>query len=168
MCRHCRARGEMLKRIKDGEIGDLTMLRAYRMAGRTAKESTPRMPSTETSELIWQIKWFHAFLWASGGCVQRFSDPQRRRMLLDERRLAREGAGLRRPALPRRQRRSELRQLLRRIHVRRRGQAVPCTAARSTAATAIIPATATARRDRASSRPAAMHHRSAVYSRTRT
>ncbi len=72
MCRHCRARGEMLKRIKDGEIGDLTMLRAYRMAGRTAKESTPRMPSTETSELIWQIKWFHAFLWASGGSYSDF------------------------------------------------------------------------------------------------
>ena len=37
MCRHCRARGEMFDRIKDGEIGDLTMMRAYRMAGRTAK-----------------------------------------------------------------------------------------------------------------------------------
>ena len=33
MCRHCRARGEMFKRIKDGAIGDLTMMRAYRMAG---------------------------------------------------------------------------------------------------------------------------------------
>ena len=33
MCRHCEARGELFNRIKDGEIGDLTLLRAYRMAG---------------------------------------------------------------------------------------------------------------------------------------
>lgn len=72
MCRHCRARGEMFDRIKDGAIGDLTMLRAYRMAGRTAKESTPRMPAGEPSELIWQIKWFHSFLWLSGGSFSDF------------------------------------------------------------------------------------------------
>jgi predicted dehydrogenase len=72
MCRHCRARGEMFDRIKDGAIGDLTMMRAYRIAGRTAKESTPRKPADEPSELIWQIKWFHAFLWASGGAFSDF------------------------------------------------------------------------------------------------
>jgi predicted dehydrogenase len=72
MCRHCRARGEMFQRIKDGEIGDLTMMRAYRIAGRTAKESTPRMPASEPSELLWQIKWFHAFLWLSGGSFSDF------------------------------------------------------------------------------------------------
>jgi predicted dehydrogenase len=72
MCRHCRARGEMFKRIKDGEIGDLTMMRAYRMAGRTASESSTRKPEDEPSELIWQIKRFHSFLWASGGCYSDF------------------------------------------------------------------------------------------------
>ena len=33
MCRHCDARQELFDRIKDGEIGDLTLLRAYRMTG---------------------------------------------------------------------------------------------------------------------------------------
>jgi predicted dehydrogenase len=72
MCRHCRARGELYQRIKDGTIGDLTMMRAYRIAGRTATESSPRMPSNEPSELIWQIKRFHSFLWASGGAFSDF------------------------------------------------------------------------------------------------
>jgi predicted dehydrogenase len=72
MCRHCRARGEMASRIKDGEIGDLTMMRAYRMAGRTASESTRPKPDDEPSELIWQIKRFHSFLWASGGSFSDF------------------------------------------------------------------------------------------------
>jgi predicted dehydrogenase len=72
MCRHCRARGEMASRIKDGEIGDLTMMRAYRMAGRTASESTRPMPEDEQSELLWQIRRFHAFLWASGGAFSDF------------------------------------------------------------------------------------------------
>jgi predicted dehydrogenase len=72
MCRHCRARGEMHDRIKDGAIGDLTMMRAYRMAGRTASESTQRMPEDERSELLWQIRRFHSFLWLSGGAFSDF------------------------------------------------------------------------------------------------
>lgn len=72
MCRHCRARGDLYKRIQDGAIGDLTMLRAYRIAGTTAKESSPRKPADEPSELIWQIKRFHSFLWASGGAFSDF------------------------------------------------------------------------------------------------
>src|SRR5262249_24605411 len=38
MCRHCVARGELFDRIKSGELGDLLLLRAYRMAGVTALE----------------------------------------------------------------------------------------------------------------------------------
>src|SRR5438105_5094753 len=72
MCRHCRARGELYQRIKDGAIGDLTTMRAYRIAGTTAKESSPRKPADEPSELIWQIKRFHSFLWASGGAFSDF------------------------------------------------------------------------------------------------
>jgi len=72
MCRHCRSRGELHKRIKDGQIGDLTMLRAYRIAGRTAKEAAQPKPANEASELLWQIKWFHSFLWASGGAFSDF------------------------------------------------------------------------------------------------
>jgi predicted dehydrogenase len=72
MCRHCRARGELYQRIKDGTIGDLTMMRAYRIAGRTAKEAAPPKPADEPSELLWQIKWFHSFLWLSGGSFSDF------------------------------------------------------------------------------------------------
>jgi predicted dehydrogenase len=31
MCRHCRVRGELFDRIQNGEIGDLMLMRAYRM-----------------------------------------------------------------------------------------------------------------------------------------
>ncbi|MFL5245937.1 MAG: Gfo/Idh/MocA family protein [Gemmataceae bacterium] len=71
MCRHCVVRQELFKRIKDGQIGDLTMLRAYRQAGLTAKENSPPKPDGIT-ELLYQIKRFHSFLWASGGCYSDF------------------------------------------------------------------------------------------------
>ncbi|MCA9263257.1 MAG: Gfo/Idh/MocA family oxidoreductase [Planctomycetales bacterium] len=71
MCRHCEARGELFQRVKDGAIGDITMMRAYRMAGPTAKEATGPKPEG-ISELMFQIDQFHSFLWASGGAVSDF------------------------------------------------------------------------------------------------
>jgi predicted dehydrogenase len=68
MVRHCRGRHELLERIKGGEIGEITLLRGYRMAGRSATAS--RKPGN-LSELMWQIRTFHSWLWSSGGC---FSD----------------------------------------------------------------------------------------------
>jgi len=41
------------------------------MAGRTAMEASPRKPDG-ISELLYQIKRFHSFLWASGGCYSDF------------------------------------------------------------------------------------------------
>ncbi|HZU37862.1 MAG TPA: Gfo/Idh/MocA family oxidoreductase [Gemmataceae bacterium] len=72
MCRHCRVRAELYKRIKDGQIGDIVSLRAYRQAGHTAKENAPWPPREGMSELLHQIYWFHSFLWASGGCYSDF------------------------------------------------------------------------------------------------
>ncbi len=73
MCRHCRARGEMFHRIRDGEIGEILLLRAYRMAGKTAKETSPPWKANHgISELLYQIQRFHSFLWASGGCYSDF------------------------------------------------------------------------------------------------
>lgn len=73
MCRHCEVRGELFKRIKDGQIGDLTLLRAYRMAGPTAHAFAGINPDpTEMSDLLYQIQEFHAFLWASGGAYSDF------------------------------------------------------------------------------------------------
>lgn len=71
MCRHCVARGELYDRIRDGEIGEITLLQAYRMAGPTGSAATGRKPSNQ-SELEYQIRRFHAFLWASGGAFSDF------------------------------------------------------------------------------------------------
>jgi len=68
MVRHCRGRHELLKRIKDGEIGEIVLLRGYRMSGRSATAS--RKPAN-LSDLLWQIRTFHSWIWSSGGC---FSD----------------------------------------------------------------------------------------------
>ncbi|MCA9126148.1 MAG: gfo/Idh/MocA family oxidoreductase, partial [Planctomycetales bacterium] len=71
MCRHCEARGELFKRIQDGEIGDLLMLRAYRMAGPTGSAAVPANPGN-MSPLMYQIANFHGFLWLSGGAFSDF------------------------------------------------------------------------------------------------
>ena len=71
MCRHCEARGELFDRIQSGEMGQLTMLRAYRMHPPVGSAFTPPKPKDE-NELMWQIKNFHSFLWASGGCYSDF------------------------------------------------------------------------------------------------
>jgi predicted dehydrogenase len=68
MVRHCRGRQELLSRIRDGEIGDIILLRGYRMSGRSA--TATRKPDSMT-ELMWQIRTFHSWIWSSGGC---FSD----------------------------------------------------------------------------------------------
>ena len=71
MCRHCDARRELFDRIQNGEIGDISMMRAYRMAGPTASaHSKPNDGSMP--DLMYQIKRFHSFLWLSGGAVSDF------------------------------------------------------------------------------------------------
>ncbi|MCC6509170.1 MAG: Gfo/Idh/MocA family oxidoreductase [Pirellulaceae bacterium] len=71
MCRHCVARQELHDRIQGGEIGDIVLMRAYRMAGPTGSAAALKKPKDE-SELMYQIRNFHAFLWASGGGFSDF------------------------------------------------------------------------------------------------
>ncbi|HMB06241.1 MAG TPA: Gfo/Idh/MocA family oxidoreductase [Isosphaeraceae bacterium] len=71
MGRHCEARQELYTRIKDGEIGDIVMLRAYRQTGPIGSALTPPRPD-DIGELLYQVKKFHGFLWASGGCYSDF------------------------------------------------------------------------------------------------
>ena len=71
MVRHCRGRQELHKRISDGEIGDLLLMRAYRMHGPVATCFSTRKPA-DRDELTWQIERFHSFLWASGGLFNDF------------------------------------------------------------------------------------------------
>jgi predicted dehydrogenase len=71
MSRHSRALQELFQRIQNGEIGDPILLRGYRMHGPVGHAFQTKWPG-DPSELLWQIKHFHAFLWASGGCYSDF------------------------------------------------------------------------------------------------
>jgi predicted dehydrogenase len=71
MCRHCAARKELFQRIRNGEIGDLVLMRAYRLAGPTAHAFVEPRPR-HINELLYQIREFHGFLWASGGAFSDF------------------------------------------------------------------------------------------------
>jgi predicted dehydrogenase len=68
--RHARHLQELAKRVHDGEIGDIVLERGYRMHGPAGSfQSLPKPPGI--SELMYQIRRFHSFIWASGG---NFSD----------------------------------------------------------------------------------------------
>jgi len=71
MSRHSRPMQELHQRIQDGEIGDVILLRGYRMHGPAASAVSTKWPG-KPSELLWQIQRFHSFLWASGGCYNDF------------------------------------------------------------------------------------------------
>ncbi|MEO7297607.1 MAG: Gfo/Idh/MocA family oxidoreductase [Verrucomicrobiota bacterium] len=72
MSRHSKALQEVHQRIQDGEIGDIILMRGYRMApGPLASQFSEKWPGNP-SELLWQISRFHSFLWASGGCYSDF------------------------------------------------------------------------------------------------
>lgn len=71
MSRHSRAMQELHKRIQDGEIGDVILMRGYRMHGPVGSAFSTKWPG-EPGELQWQIRRFHSFLWASGGCYSDF------------------------------------------------------------------------------------------------
>ncbi len=71
MSRHSRPLQELQKRIQDGELGDIILLRGYRMHGPAGSAFVTKWPGNP-SELLWQIRNFHSFLWASGGCFNDF------------------------------------------------------------------------------------------------
>jgi predicted dehydrogenase len=71
MSRHSRSLQEVHARIQDGEIGDIILMRGYRMHGPVGSfSSLPKRPGE--NELLYQIRRFHSFLWASGGCYSDF------------------------------------------------------------------------------------------------
>lgn len=71
MSRHSRAMQEVHQRIQDGAIGDIAVMRAYRMSGPGGSAFSDKW-NGEGSELLWQIKRFHSFVWASGGLFNDF------------------------------------------------------------------------------------------------
>ncbi len=62
-CRHSVNRQAMIDRIRNGEMGELQLIRAYRMHAVGGMGPMPE----GTSELLWQIKNFIRFFWVSGG-----------------------------------------------------------------------------------------------------
>jgi predicted dehydrogenase len=71
--RHSRALQELHKRVQDGEIGDIMLMRGYRMQPPIGSAFTvPSMRKEGQSELLFQISRFHSFLWASGGAYSDF------------------------------------------------------------------------------------------------
>jgi predicted dehydrogenase len=71
MSRHSRAFQELFNRIQDGEIGDIILLRGYRMHGPGGSFQSFAKPDN-MSELLYQIQRFHSFIWASGGNYSDF------------------------------------------------------------------------------------------------
>ncbi|MGO8748188.1 MAG: Gfo/Idh/MocA family protein [Thermoguttaceae bacterium] len=63
MCRHSKNRQELIKRIRDGELGQIELIRAYRMQG--AVPMGPKPPAEK--DLYYQIRNFVHFYWVSGG-----------------------------------------------------------------------------------------------------
>ena len=68
--RHARALQQLAERIHDGAIGDIILERGYRMHGPAAYFNSLPKPAG-ISDLMYQIRRFHSFIWASGG---NFSD----------------------------------------------------------------------------------------------
>ncbi len=62
-CRHSKNRQELIRRIREGELGQIQLIRAYRM--QPCGWLGPR-PETE-KDLHWQVRNFVHFLWVSGG-----------------------------------------------------------------------------------------------------
>jgi predicted dehydrogenase len=63
MCRHAVSRKDLVQQIHDGELGEILLIRGYRMQ---PVAGLPKRPSQE-NELAWQIRHFTDFLWVSGG-----------------------------------------------------------------------------------------------------
>jgi predicted dehydrogenase len=71
MSRHSRALQELAQRLQDGALGDIILQRGYRMHGPIGSFRCPPMPEGG-NELLYQVKNFHSFLWASGGNYSDF------------------------------------------------------------------------------------------------
>jgi predicted dehydrogenase len=71
MSRHSRPLQQLADRIHGGEIGDIVLMRGYRMHEPVGDMEVPKKPKHIT-DLEYQIRKFHSFLWASGGCFSDF------------------------------------------------------------------------------------------------
>ena len=107
MSRHSRALQELAQRIQDGEIGDIILMRGYRMHGPIGFfSSLPKPPGV--SELMSRCR-LSQFPLGQRRELQRLLHPHHRPPRLDEERLAGQGPGAGRPPLSPEPRRCHLR-----------------------------------------------------------
>ena len=71
MSRHARPLQELHERIRNGELGEIILMRGYRMHPPAGYFDSLPKPAN-ISDLDYQIRRFHSFLWASGGCFSDF------------------------------------------------------------------------------------------------
>lgn len=71
MCRHAGDHLALRDRIRQGDLGEIIMMRAYRMHGPVGFFASKPKPDG-ISELLYQVQRFHSFIWASGGCFNDF------------------------------------------------------------------------------------------------
>jgi predicted dehydrogenase len=64
-CRHSTARQELVRKIRHGSMGDIQLIRAYRM--QSGGSTPPRKPAPGDNELLYQIRNSVPFLWSSTG-----------------------------------------------------------------------------------------------------
>ena len=65
MWRHCAARQEAIQRIHDGEIGEITHIRGFRLQNAVG----PGGRRSEEPEIAYQLRNFHYFDWAGGNIL---------------------------------------------------------------------------------------------------
>ena len=65
MCRHSVARQSLIQKIRDGELGEIMHVRAYRMWGGGGLRKRP----DNENELMWQIRNRMHFHWAGSGAM---------------------------------------------------------------------------------------------------
>ncbi|MEK7677420.1 MAG: gfo/Idh/MocA family oxidoreductase [Verrucomicrobiota bacterium] len=63
MCRHSSARQALIQKMRDGAMGDIQFIRAYRMD--SGYRMGPR--DSQENELLWQLRRPYQFFWASSG-----------------------------------------------------------------------------------------------------
>lgn len=71
MSRHARPLQELQQRIQNGELGDIILMRGYRMHGPAGYFASTPKPAN-ISELDYQVRRFHSWIWASGGAFSDF------------------------------------------------------------------------------------------------
>jgi len=63
MCRHSSSRQALIQKMRDGALGDIQLIRAYRMDPGATMEPFKR----DQNELLWQIRRPYFFMWVSSG-----------------------------------------------------------------------------------------------------